>query len=102
MPSFRGSSQPRVEPRSFAMQVDSLPSEPPESEVKVLVTQMCLTLCDPMDCSPSVSSFHGTFQARYWSGLPFLSPGDFPNPVIEPRPPTLQADSLPTESPGRS
>ena len=33
----------------------------------------------------------------YWSGLPFPSPGDLPNPGIEPRSPALQADSLPTE-----
>ena len=31
---------------------------------------------------------------EYWSGLPFPSPGDLPNPGIEPRSPTLQADSL--------
>ena len=37
----------------------------------------------------------------YWSGLPFPSPGDLPNPEIEPRSPTLQADSLPSESPGK-
>ena len=35
-----------------------------ESEVNVLVAQLCLTLCDPMDCSPSGSSIHGIFQAR--------------------------------------
>ena len=33
----------------------------------------------------------------YWSGLPFLSPGDLPNLGIEPRSPTLQADALPSE-----
>ena len=33
-------------------------------KVKVLVTQLCLTLCDPMDCSPPGSSVHGIFQAR--------------------------------------
>ena len=33
----------------------------------------------------------------YWSGLPFPSPGDLPNPGIDPGSPTLQADSLPTE-----
>ena len=32
--------------------------------VKVKVTQSCLTLCDPMDCSPPCSSIHGIFQAR--------------------------------------
>ena len=46
-------------------QADSLPLEPPgkphsESEV----TQLCLTLCDPMDCSLPGSSIHGIFQAR--------------------------------------
>ena len=37
---------------------------------------------------------------EYWSGLPFPSPGDLPNPGIEPRPPLLQADALPSE-PGK-
>ena len=35
-----------------------------ESEKKVLVSQSCLTLCHPMDCSPPGSSAHGIFQAR--------------------------------------
>ena len=37
---------------------------------------------------------------EYWSGKPFLSPGDLSNPGIEPRFPALQADSLPSEPPG--
>ena len=56
--------------------------------------QLGQTLCDPMDCSPPGSSVHGIFQARIWSGLPFPSPGDLPDPGIEPRSPALQADSL--------
>ena len=36
-------------------------------------------------------------RPEYWSGFPFPSPGDPPNPGIEPRSPTLQADSLPAE-----
>ena len=36
-----------------------------------------------------------SFRQEYWSGLPFPSPGDLPNPGIEPRSPGLQADSLP-------
>ena len=36
-------------------------------------------------------------RLEYWSGLPFPSPGDLPNPRIEPRSPTLQADALPSE-----
>ena len=40
-------------------------------------------------------------RPEYWSGLPFPSPGDLPNPGIEPRSPALQVDSLPAESPGK-
>ena len=43
----------------------------------------------------------GFFKQGYWSGLPFPSPGDLPNPGIEPGSPTLQADSLPSEPPGK-
>ena len=57
--------------------------------VCVLVAQLCPTLCDPMDYSPSGSSVHGILQAEYWSGLPFLSPGDVPDPGIKPWSPTL-------------
>ena len=38
-------------------------------------------------------------RQEYWSGLPFLPPGDCPDPGIKPRSPALQADSLPSESP---
>ena len=41
------------------------------------------------------------FSRQYWSGLPFPSPGDHPNPGIELWSPALQADSLPTEPPGK-
>ena len=62
--------------------------------------QLCLTLCDPMDCSPTGSSVHGIFQAKHWGGLTFPSPGVLPDPRIKTESPTLQADSLPSESPG--
>ena len=39
-------------------------------------------------------------RQEYWSGLPFPSPGDLPNPGIEPGSPALQADTLPSEPPG--
>ena len=39
-------------------------------------------------------------RQEYWSGLPFPSPGDLPDPGIEPRSPALQADALPSEPPG--
>ena len=47
-------------------------------EVKVLVAQLCLTLCDPMDCSPPGSSVHGILQARILEWIAILfSPGSF-------------------------
>ena len=50
--------------------------------MKVKVTQKCPTLCDPLDYT-----------------VP--SPGDLPNPGMEPRSPTLLADSLPSQPPGK-
>ena len=44
----------------------------------------------------------GFSRQEYWSGLPFPSPGDLPNPGIEPRSPTLRADALPSEPPGKT
>ena len=66
---------------------------------EVLVTQSCLTLCNPMGYSPLGSSVHGFSRQEYWSGLPYPSPRDLPYPGIEPRSPALQADSLPSETP---
>ena len=43
----------------------------------------------------------GFSRQEYWSGYPFLSPGHLPNPGIEPRSLTLQADSLPAEPLGK-
>ena len=71
-----------------------------EASVCVLVAQLCLTLCDPMDCSQAPLSMEFSKQ-EYWSGLPFLSPGDLPNPGIEPGSPALQAESLPSEPLGK-
>ena len=60
---------------------------------KVKVAQSCLTLCDPVDYT-----VHGISRPEHWS---FPSPGDLPNPGIEPRSPALQADSLPAEPAGK-
>ena len=43
----------------------------------------------------------GVLRQEYWSGLPFPSPGNLPDPGIEPRSLTLQADSLPSEPPAK-
>ena len=43
----------------------------------------------------------GFSRQEYWSGVPFPSPGDLPDPGVEPRSPALQADALPSEPPGK-
>ena len=64
------------------------------------VTQLCPTLCDPMNCSLPGSSVHGILQVRildwekkkkkeYWIGLPSPPPRDLPDPGIEPLSPAL-------------
>ena len=72
MPSSRGSSQPGIKPRSPALQVDSLPAEPPGKPKNTGV-----------------------------GSLSYLQ-GNLPDPGIEPGSPALQADSLPAELPGEA
>ena len=63
------------------------------SRVRLLVTPWTIAYQAP----PSM----GFSRQEYWSGLPFPSPGDLPNPGIKPRSPALQADALPSEPPGK-
>ena len=51
--------------------------------------------------TPWTSPSMGFSRQEYWSGLPFPSPGDLPDPGIEPRSPTLEADALTSEPPGK-
>ena len=62
--------------------------------VCVLVTQSCLTLYNPMDCSLPGSSAHGFPRQEYLSGLPFPSPRDLSDPGIAIASPAWQADSV--------
>ena len=66
-------------------------------KVKVLVTQSCPTLCNPVDCSLPGSSVCEILQARIleWVAISFSRGSS--GPGIEPRSPALQADALPTE-----
>ena len=50
----------------------------------MLVTQLCLILCNPMDCSQSGFSIHGVLQARVLKWLALPPPGDLPDPGVEP------------------
>ena len=65
------------------------------------VAQSCPTLCDPMDGSLPGSAIHGIFQASVLEWAAFPSPGDLPNPGMEPRSPALQTDALPSEPLGK-
>ena len=67
----------------------------------VLNAQSGPTLSDPMDCTEHQAPLSmGLSRKEYSSGLPFPPPGDLPDPGIKPRYPTLQADSLLSESKG--
>ena len=63
------------------------------SRVQLLETPRTVTYQAP----PSM----GFSRQEHWSGLPFPSPGDLPNPGIEPGSPALQVDSLLSETPGK-
>ena len=60
-----------------------------------LVAKSCLTLATPWTVTRQTPLSMGFSRQEYWSGLPFPSPEDLPDPGIEPRSPGLQADSLP-------
>ena len=62
--------------------------------------QLSLTLCEPMDCSPSDSSVYGIFQARILEWVAISFPGDLPSPGIEltsPESPALTHGFITTE-----
>ena len=75
---------------------------------KVLVTQLCQSLCNAIEFSPPASTIHGIFQARIleWVASSFFRGSshlrDFPDPGIKPTSSILQADALPSELPRKS
>ena len=66
-----------------------------------LVTKSCPNLATPRTVAYQAPLSMGFSRQEYWSGLPFSSPGDLPDPGIKPRSPALQADSLLTELGGK-
>ena len=74
----------------------------PRSKVKVKVKLLSrVQLFEiPWTAAYQASPSMGFSRQEYWSGLPFPSPGDLPDPGIKPRSAALQADSLPFEPPG--
>ena len=100
----RGSSWPRDRTRVSHL-VDRCFTDWATREVQLLIQVVKLlvcsvpqsppTLCDPMDCSPSISSAHGFYRLEYWSGLPFPLQGIFPTWGSNLHLLHWQADSLP-------
>ena len=74
---------------------------PHRSESESEVTQSCPTDCYAWTVAHQASPSMGFSRKEYWSGLPFPSPGDLPDPGIKPRSPTLQADALTSALPGK-
>ena len=97
----RNYSQTRKKGDGIRSRQPSQEARPDPCEVKVLVTQSCLTLCNPMACSPPDSSVHGILQARLleWVAMP-SSRGVFPTPEFKPGSPASEADSLQPEPQG--
>ena len=112
-PFSRGSSQPRDQTQVSCVTGRFLTSwATREAQVHVLYIFMC---CPMLSCSVMSDSLQphrlqltsllcpwGFSRQGYWSGLPCPPPGDLPNPGIEPRSPALQANSLPSEPPGKT
>ena len=118
---------PGIEARSPALQVDSFLSEPPEKpkntgvgslsllqgifltqesnqgllHCRQFLYQLSCSFATPWTVAHQAPPSMGFSRQEYWSGLPSPSPGDLPDPGIEPRSPALQADDLTSEPPGK-
>ena len=68
-------------------------------KVKLSRVQLFVT---PWTLACQAAPSRGFSRQEYWSGLPFLSPGDLSDPGIEPGSPALHIDTLPSEPPGKS
>ena len=104
MPFSRGSSLPQGDLRSPTLRADSLTFELPgfhESEVKMKSLSCVWLFATPWTVAYQAPLSMGFSRREYWSGLPFPSPGDLPDPGIEPGSPALRADALTSEPPGK-
>ena len=73
----------------------------PCSKVKVKSLSHVQLFATPWTVAHQTPLSMGFSRQEYWSGLPFPSPGDLPNPGIKPRSPTLQVDASTSEPPGK-
>ena len=81
--------------------MNNLPKVTAKKSLGVLAAQSCPTLCNPWTVACQAPLSMEFSRQEYWSGLPLPSPGDLPDPGIEPWSPTLRADSLPSELTGK-
>ena len=70
-------------------------------KVKVKLLSHVRLVATPWTVAYQAPPSMGFSRQECWSGLPFLSPGDLPDPGIKPRSPAWQADALPSEPPGK-
>ena len=81
--------------------LDGITESESEKKVKVKSLSRVRLFVTPWTVAYQASPSMGFSRQECWSGLPFPSPGDLPDPEIEPVSPTLQADALPSEPPGK-
>ena len=101
MPSSRGSSPPRDRTHISSVPCNGtqIPYHYYHLKSESEVVQLCPTVCNSMDLAYQAPLSMDFSRQKYWSRLPFPSPRDLPDPGIEPRSPTFQADALPSEPP---
>ena len=129
-PSPGNLANPEIKPGSPALWADTLPFEPPGNPlipVQCLLIFFLVDFSEECMCQRYLTCIFSSVQSlshvrlfatprtiayqaplsmgfsrqEYWSGLPCPSPRDLPDPGIEPRSPTLWADTLPSEPPGK-
>ena len=83
-------------------QSDTFGSTNESLKVKVKSLSRVRLFATPWTVAHQAPPSMGFSRQEYWSGLPFPSPGDLPNPGIKPRSPALQADALTSEPPGKT
>ena len=71
-------------------------------KVKVKLLSRVRLFATPWTVAHQAPPSMGFSRQEYWRGLPLPSPGDLPDPGIEPRSPTLDADALTSEPPGKN
>ena len=91
-------------PRSIHTKINQCPGVDLQdhSEVKVKSLSRVRLFASPWPVAYQASPSVGFSRQECWSGLPFPSPGDLPDPGIEPGSPALQANALLSEPPGKS